>query len=394
MSTSNDTPFSKKNNKKRGVRFTEESIARGSERVARRSDDSLDTTINEDGGPPPRKRQKRPRYDRPNQDELDDIDEFTPDDDREIPSESETLRAKRERRLKQAHDDEEGLDSTHIDQDTSLAAEGITIEPFHMDQENNDGTGYFDGDTYVFRKRNPDEEPDAWLESIQEKEDEMVGSKTAASSKFNDGTSEEEEDENDTSGSKMDNWTEEELYAQIIPFVSDNETIMRAIARYGKIIKQHKGEADTSLAKKALNDLTEAASALLLKGKHDIYQKTRNDLTNLLSVTEASAPDTINEQQKPVVQWEYQGSQDNQIHGPYSTQQMQGWIQQGYFVGPSAVMIRSIQVEHKQNGTTKDDLLSDLLEDDNDEEDAKPASSTIVRGEWTKSDQVDFSKYA
>ena len=61
---------------------------------------------------------------------------------------------------------EEG--ATHIDKHTSLAAEGIAIEPFSMQEENSDGRGYFEGDTYVFRRRDADDqaEPDAWLESV------------------------------------------------------------------------------------------------------------------------------------------------------------------------------------------------------------------------------------
>ena len=55
------------NQKKRGVRFTEESIANGSERVAQQRPHDDD---------PRRKRQKRPRQDRPNEDELDDVDDY------------------------------------------------------------------------------------------------------------------------------------------------------------------------------------------------------------------------------------------------------------------------------------------------------------------------------
>ena len=396
--------MSTSNQKKRSVRFTEESIAHGNERVAVAQQQRRRPADDKDDDDPPRKRQKRPRQDRPNEDELDDLDDFVAgaddDDERDIPSETQTLRAKRERRLKQAHDDDDDGGGTKIDMDTSLASEGIAIEPFHMNEENTDGTGYFDGDTYVFRRGDGGEEPDAWLESIEEKGDELVES-SAAKARARSGTRLDDDDDDDegnaNSGNKMDSWTDQELYAQIIPLVSDSETVMRAIARYGNLLKRKKDETDTDLAKKALNDLTEAASALLLKGQHDIYQKTRNELSELLSDKPKGATDgeALSSPVKPVVHWEYQGSQDNQVHGPFTTQQMQGWIQQGYFVGPSAVMLRSIREEATDQGKSQsDDLLSDLLEDDDEDAEAKQPSSKIVKGEWTKSDLVDFSTYA
>jgi CD2 antigen cytoplasmic tail-binding protein 2 len=379
--------------KKRGVRFTQESIANGSERVAVAAPRAME---NDEDGTADNKSQhsryKRKRLDRPNEDELDDIDDYVADDDDgDVPSESQTLRAKRERRLKQAHDDDESVEaSTRIDQDTSLAAEGITIEPFHMREESSDGTGYFDGDTYIFRKRGAGEEPDAWLESIEDREDELIESSSAKP------WATKSEDGSESSGNKMDTWTNEELYAQILPLVSDSETVMQAISRYGKLLKHNKAESsEDALPRKALNDLTEAASALLLKGEHDIYQKSRKELSDMIPQKQDSL-----EKSKPTVKWEYQGSQDNQVHGPYTTQEMQGWIRQGYFVGSSAVMIRSIREVVDETVSMKEDLLSDLLEEDDkeeeeeeEEEQARPSATRMVKGEWTRSDQVEFSKY-
>ena len=62
--------------------------------------------------------------------------------------------------------------TTHVDEQTSLLAsqekDDIAVEPFNMNAEQSDGSGYFDGDTYVFRKHAQDEEPDAWLESLSD----------------------------------------------------------------------------------------------------------------------------------------------------------------------------------------------------------------------------------
>ena len=111
-----------------------------------------------------------------------------------------------------------------------------------------------------------------------------------------------------------------------------------------------------------------------MRGRVDIYQKTRNDLLSLLPPEE-----------KPEVQWEYRGSEDGQIHGPFSTAQMVSWTQQGYFVGQSAVLVRPIATR-PSSSTDKDDLLNDLLDDDD-------ATGNDVPPEWLKSDEVDFSAY-
>jgi hypothetical protein len=68
---------------------------------------------------------------------------------------------------------------------------------------------------------------------------------------------------------------------------------------------------------------------------------------------------------------------------------MKGWIQAGYFVGPTAVKVRTVCEKEK---SLQEDLLADLMEgDDDDEEDN---GSNKERGEWMVSDQVDFNRYS
>lgn len=76
------------------------------------------------------------------------------------------------------------------------------------------------------------------------------------------------------------------------------------------------------------------------------------------------------------------------------------WISQGYFVGPSAVKVRSFQVksdERKESSDGKDDvqaMIADL--DDSDEEiDEKPPGerSEGSKSNWVLSDEVDFKSY-
>jgi CD2 antigen cytoplasmic tail-binding protein 2 len=306
------------------------------------------------------------------------------DESNGLPSSKVLLEAKRKRRLlrhQSPDEDEETTTTTHINKTTSLMEEeksgDIPIEAFNMDAEKNDGSGFFDETgTYVFRKRNPGDEPDAWLETLGDEKQDFVTRL----------------DEPEDDGDDMDNWTNAELYAKMMPLVSDSESVLQALVRYGDLMKRSKkGSAfrtnvsdSTSwkMAQSALNDLTEAANALLLKGDVDVYQMTRHDIMKKLP--EGPAPD------RPKVQWEYQGNQDHQVHGPYTTQEMLDWTQAGYFTGEQAVQIRTI----KEGGplaskSTKEELLSDLMDEDDQDEQTNP-----VKGEWVSSNDVDFTIYS
>jgi CD2 antigen cytoplasmic tail-binding protein 2 len=374
---------------------------------------------------------------RMNADELDDIDEWDAHDDADddgpvnvnggdsasIPREHELLRAKRERRTKQRSShgseyddndyDPDGGDinrDTRIDNRTSLASEGIEVEPFHMDNERSDGSGYFDGDTYVFRKAPNDasEEPDAWLEGLDEetKNDETSASRRRRTADML-REAERRQEKAKQDKERMDEWSEQDLYAKVFSNLGDdNETVMQALVRLGNLFQVKKGskeEMDSSAAVRtsrqyaqtAFNELTEAANALLLKGKIDIYQMKRPHIRTILP---AATDSTANATAAVAVQWEYRGNQDGAIHGLYSTQEMLAWIQAGYFVGPTAVLVRSVQepVETVVEKSMQDDLLSDLMEDDGEEDTAQASSGKNtsskepVRGEWILSDAVDF----
>ena len=316
-----------------------------------------------------------------NPDELDDVDDWQDDEqDGNMPSERQQLQAKRSRRERRENDQEE---DTNIDSTTSLATEGVAIEPFHMKEEWTDGTGFFDGDTYVFRKQAVDEEPDAWVDGLSEEIQESVDDdqkQHAAAPRSN----------------PMEDWSREELIAKIISLVSDTETVLQALVRYGNLIKRQRaghatvgnGDKDAiEMAKTALDELTGASSALLSsKGEFDIYEKTRKDLLELLP--KPSEASKIDQDDRPKVSWEYRGNDDGKIHGPYSSSDMLSWTKAGYFVGSQAVQIRSVREKAK---STADDLLNDLMDDSDNEEGTKPE---LERGEWTMSDKVDFASYS
>jgi hypothetical protein len=122
---------------------------------------------------------KRARLESAFPEEDEDLEDETSEYNLSIPSEKDLIHAKRRRRLqRQGEDfdnDEDAEDADHwtretvVNDHTSLMAEtddnDIPIEPFNMKAESTDGTGYFEGDTYVFRKIK-NVETDAWLESL------------------------------------------------------------------------------------------------------------------------------------------------------------------------------------------------------------------------------------
>jgi CD2 antigen cytoplasmic tail-binding protein 2 len=343
---------------------------------------------------------------RQNEDELDDIDDWKEEDgdnkelDSVVPSERELLEAKRRRRRKRTEGIDE--DDTNIDESTSLATEGVTIEPFSMRNEETDGTGYFDGDTYVWRKNDPNDEPDAWLDSLEDSTTGNSGGKLASQNS----TAAREapavskiKRKNEKESSE--NLTKEELYMKILPLISDKETITQAVRRYGQVAKQNKngkknseisssGEA-CKLAKTYLDELTGLASALLLKGEVNIYDTRRQNILKFIPLHHQQKPlPPTKGKQDPVDGWEYLGNQDGKIHGPYTTKQMFDWMASGYFLGPSKVKIRSIK---KKPLSTQDDLLADLMDDDGDNSVSVSEKSDAEKGEWKLSDDINMADY-
>ncbi|KAI2494451.1 GYF domain containing protein [Fragilaria crotonensis] len=319
-------------------------------------DDNVVTEIN--------RPKKRPRTEEHFQhDEDDEIEEWVNDeDDGVLPSERDLVNAKRNRRLKRQgqdldDDDDDEDDDTNINYETSLLAENsdnddIPVEPFNMKAESTDGSGYFDGDTYIFRKAK-ETEPDAWLDSLDEGDKKEP--RTFAKPKVSNNEGQQKDDD-------MDDWTKEELYSRILPLVSDSETILQALVRYGNLIKRLPKERLAPYSRRHYGDGSDQA-------------------------------DPFPHESRRVVQWEYKGNQDGEIHGPYTTQDMLGWTQAGYFIGPQAVQIRTVSPGPATQASTQEELLSDLMDDD-DDEDGDRKAPVAVRGEWVSSNDVNFLAYS
>jgi hypothetical protein len=398
-----------------------------------------------------------------NQDEMDDIHEGDDDDNdwhddkvhltnsNEIPSERQLLQAKRQRRQERGKEYNQG--GTHIDTETSLASDGIKIEPFHMREEETDGTGYFDGDTYVFRRSGGDDdddgEPDAWVDSLREdNQDDYDDDNSNLTKIFQSQKRPVTTKNKPTQPNDLDNLTKEQLYDRILPLVSDSETVAQAIRRYGQLVKkqtirirkrnqQQPYSATTShdndknddpndnMAKTCLDELTGLSSALLLKGDVNIYDTTRQDIlrrrypvptTNNIPLAASSS--IHNDIPQNNVAWEYVGNQDQQLHGPFTTEQMLTWTKSGYFLGEQRVKIRYMyqqqstdDLESKKELSTEEDLLADLMDDDDNHDDddgdkggdnivvepptkkTKTTNTMSVKGDWMWSSEVNYENY-
>ena len=314
--------------------------------------------------------------------------------------------------------------------------DNIPIEPFNMENERTDGSGYFDGDTFVFRRNqkdgDDDEEEDAWLENL---DDDNNNDNDKNKTKSTIHLWKSKTNQQQQAQPKQDKKSKIELY-QIIDskLAKDNETVLQAIQRFGSLVaKQNKKQTQKkkleikaknessvlshnghkNLARESLDMLTECAQTCLMEYDDvSIYQRPKsyfqNQLAKLVKVKKemVMADNHTGENEQKVIEWEYMGNADKkQIQGPFTTQQMISWIQAGYFVGANAVQVRSIttitykeekQKDIKSKEEKLENMLQDLEDSDDENENEDPEisnSTTVTRGEWLLSEKVSFSSY-
>ena len=170
-------------------------------------------------------------------------------------------------------------------------------------------------------------------------------------------------------------------------------------------------------ARKALSELTDLADAMLMGGDGDVYSRTKNELAKMAAnehaisgqkrkrdyfadagqADKATVAAYVSEVKVPV-QWEYRGNNDQLTHGPYTTEQMMGWIRAGYFVGDGAVDVRRIAPKLHDAGNapadaaTANDMMADLMDSDDDEKGGE-CNSAANDGGWERSDEVNFASF-
>ncbi|XP_016092020.1 CD2 antigen cytoplasmic tail-binding protein 2-like [Sinocyclocheilus grahami] len=294
-----------------------------------------------------------------------------------------------------ANDDVEGQEMATIDCD-----EGVRITPFNLVDEMQEG--HFDSEGNYFVNKEKDIR-DNWLDNIdwvKIKEQPVKKKKgLAAKRKRRIGDEDEAEEEIKREEQRKDSEEEEEkgpaedplatyshhqLTEAVIELMRPGETVAAALRRLGGLGghkkkgrlregEEEKKETSNRDADK-LDKLTALADRLVGIGEFEIYQQTYEKLAyKLKGLTRGKAAKTLEEEQddldmfaeefdekqgaekdedkdnsrvNDVVMWEYKwdNEENSELYGPFSSQQMQDWVDEGYF--KDGVYCRKIDQEH------------------------------------------------
>ncbi|TPP65568.1 CD2 antigen cytoplasmic tail-binding protein 2 [Fasciola gigantica] len=259
--------------------------------------------------------------------------------------------------------------------------EDIKITPFNMKEELEED-GYFDGaGNFVFKKST--DARDNWLEDVNWVE---VNRKQKVNQPANTAVSDESPSTPLSKGAKVS------LYEELLRLLRENETVLQAIKRMGAGTKAHKSaSASQRWSKKKKMDVTnseqgdpeglvratELADQLLQAGEFDVYQMSAEDIQILLRQTENRAEDDEldalgkhlddqnsekngvgsnngkfpqtdsnedrNDDKTPVM-WHLKRSDESstEYEGPFSTEQLKDWVEEGKFRGVKCVLVRQV----------------------------------------------------
>eukprot|EP01117_Protostelium_nocturnum_P004373 TRINITY_DN1584_c0_g1_i1.p1 TRINITY_DN1584_c0_g1~~TRINITY_DN1584_c0_g1_i1.p1 ORF type:complete len:313 (+),score=127.70 TRINITY_DN1584_c0_g1_i1:40-978(+) len=222
--------------------------------------------------------------------------------------------------------------------------EETAIEPFNLKQERRNGK--FDeksGGYQQTRGEKETEEVDAWVLEYEEKEKE--GKIQSNSSSF-------------VVPQRKINFFEEtdvkdanQLQRQLIAMLREGESPRKALHRLSnqqKEFRKTKEREKLEESKKMFDGITECASDLQTIGFHDILDDRVEVIHSRLNRLKEDAKETKEKR----AMWEYRDN-EGRLQGPFSSEQMLGWVNQGYFLGESSVMVRKVEEEDD------DDIFSD-----------------------------------
>lgn len=291
-----------------------------------------------------------------------------------------------------ASDDVDGQEGATIDFD-----EGVSITPFNLDEEMQEG--HFDSEGNYFIKKE-EQIRDNWLDNIdwvrikeqpfkQKKkglgakrtrragdEDEAEEEKQREA-KLADEPEEEEEEEPEPAEDPLASYTQHQLTEAVVELLQPGETVAAGLRRLGglggrkkrKLKEESEPTEETKRDAEKLDKLTALADRLVGSGMFEIYQQTYEKLAYLLksmtsvkpAVGKKSGNDDDDEEEDELdmfgdkfdethrsrsdkkeeentrvsdeVLWEYKWeNKDNaELYGPFTSQQMQDWVDEGYF---------------------------------------------------------------
>lgn len=242
--------------------------------------------------------------------------------------------------------------------------------------------GHFDGDGH-FQWNRTKEIKDHWLDNLDwvkiKQQKDGAAATTAESNDergLADSSSDSEDDGDANDGKKFDVITS---YRRILELMQPKETIKRTLQRLGKqsanissierFRRKKAGIVDENAV--LVTELTELTNKILTKqGNMDIYQETYEQINakygsklkgavlnddndaldmyaddfdakeqNKMTAGPSGASQKVDnaaagtsDVQNDAVQWEFKWKQsDSECHGPFSTEQMQQWVSDGYF---------------------------------------------------------------
>ncbi|KAM6967164.1 CD2 antigen cytoplasmic tail-binding protein 2 [Tautogolabrus adspersus] len=290
-----------------------------------------------------------------------------------------------------ASDDVEGQEGATIDFD-----EGVSITPFNLDEEMQEG--YFDSEGNYFVKKE-EQIRDNWLDNIdwvkvkeqpfQKKkkglsakrkrragdEDEAEEEKKREEQQVD--KEEDEEEEAEPAEDPLASYTQHQLTEAVVELMHPGETVAAALRRLGGLKGRKKGKLrdesepteETKRDAEKLDRLTALADRLVGSGMFEIYQQTYEKLAYLMKSMSSKQPavrqrasgdddeegdeldmfadkfdetlggkseDKQDEEDKLVsdeILWEYRWENEDksEVYGPFTSQQMQGWVDEGYF---------------------------------------------------------------
>lgn len=234
--------------------------------------------------------------------------------------------------------------------------------------------GHFDGDGH-FQWKKEKEIKDHWLDNLdwvkikkfddERKQKKAEGGETSVSTRGLADSSSSSEDEDDESLKKFDVIT---AYRRILELMKPAETIKKTLQRLGKqsasisSIERFKRKKAGIIDENAafVTEITELTNKILTKmGNMNIYEETYEEISKkyaskLKSLTDNDAFDmyaeTITEfknetkqtsegkkekelgEDDSQISWEYKWKMDDtETHGPFTTEQMQKYVEDGFF---------------------------------------------------------------
>ncbi|XP_077415521.1 CD2 antigen cytoplasmic tail-binding protein 2 [Vanacampus margaritifer] len=301
-----------------------------------------------------------------------------------------------------ANDDVDGQENATIDYD-----EGVSITPFNLEEEMQEG--HFDSEGNYFVKK---EEliRDNWLDNIdwvkikeqpfkQKKkglgakrkrrvgdEDEAEEEKKREEQQENKegGEDEDEDEEAEPAEDPLASLTQQQLTEALVELLMPGETVTAALRRLGGLGGRKRGKlrdagdhaAENKRDTEKLDRLTSLADRLVASGMYGIYQQTQEKLAYTLKSMSSKRPALASKEEdedeldmfgekfdekhgtqddeeegkrvSEEVLWEYkwENEEKSEIYGPFTSQQMQDWVDEGYF--SSGVYCRRLDQEGSQ----------------------------------------------